>query len=214
MNFKQYLLMATRNKGKVQELAELLEDLSVQILTLADFPHLGEVEETGQTFSENAAIKARYAATETGLITLSDDSGLEVDALNGKPGVYSARFAGEPSDDQRNNEKLLAMLQGVPAEQRTARFVCAMAVVLPRRGALPEIFYTTGSCSGVILEEQRGKGGFGYDPLFYVPQLKKTFAELTLEEKNLISHRGQALREMVQILRPIYAEHCYSQEKA
>lgn len=197
MNSKRSLLIATRNQGKVVEVANLLDDLQLQILSLADFSHLTEVEETGNTFAENAALKAAYAAQETGLITLGDDSGLEVDSLNGQPGVYSARFAGEPSDDQRNNSKLLTMLQGVPPEKRRARFVCAMALAIPHSQGVPEVFYATGFCEGVILEEQKGEGGFGYDPLFFLPQLQKTFAQLTLEEKNLVSHRGKALQQMV-----------------
>jgi len=205
MPSKQTFLMATRNKGKALELASLLEDLPVEILTLQDFPNLREVEESGQTFAENAALKAVYAARETGLITLSDDSGLEVDALGGKPGVYSARFAGEPPDDRRNNRKLLTLLQNVPAEQRTARFVCVVALAIPASVGEPEVHYASGACEGVILEEERGDGGFGYDPLFYVPSLQKTFAELSLEEKNRISHRGQALHKAVRILRPLLA---------
>ncbi|MFY9174360.1 MAG: XTP/dITP diphosphatase [Peptococcia bacterium] len=203
MNSKRHiLLIASRNQGKAQEVADLLNELSlsIQILTMADFPHLAEVEETGSTFEENAALKAVYAAKETGLITLGDDSGLEVDSLNGQPGVYSSRFAGEPTDDQRNNSKLLTMLQGVPPEERTARFVCALALAVPQDSGLPEIFYATGYCEGVILEEQRGDGGFGYDPLFYVPQLQKTFAQLNPEEKNLLSHRGKAMQKMAKKL--------------
>lgn len=203
MNSKKYILMATRNKGKAEELADLLQDLPVQILTLQDFPDLAEVEETGLTFTENAALKADFAAKETGLITLSDDSGLEVDALNGEPGVYSARFAGEPSDDQQNNLKLLELLHGLPLEQRTARFVSVIALVNPISSEKREIFYSSGTCEGLILEDMHGDGGFGYDPLFFVPSLQKTFAQLTLEEKNLVSHRGQALRQVVPILGPL-----------
>lgn len=198
--------MATRNKGKAEELAQLLQDLPVQILTLQDFPDLPEVLETGRTFAENAALKAEFAAQATGLITLSDDSGLELDELNGEPGVYSARFAGEPSDDERNNRKLLELLRGLPPEQRTARFVSVIAVAVPNEVDKPVISYCRGTCSGVILEELRGCGGFGYDPLFYVPSLQKTFAQLTLEEKNRVSHRGQALRLAVQILRPLISK--------
>ena len=203
MNSKKYILMATRNKGKAEELAALLQDLPVQILTLQDFPDLAEVEETGLTFAENAALKADFAAKETGLITLSDDSGLEVDALNGEPGVFSARFAGEPSDDQQNNLKLLEVLKGLPLEQRTARFVSVISLVNPISSEKREISYSRGICEGLILEELRGDGGFGYDPLFFVPSLQKTFAQLTLEEKNLVSHRGQALRQVVPILVPL-----------
>jgi len=200
MTSKHSLLMATRNKGKAEELSQMLLDLPVQIVTLQDFPDLPEVAETGQTFAENAALKAVFAAERTGLITLSDDSGLEVDALQGRPGVYSARFAGEPSDDGRNNQKLLELLQGLPPQERTARFASVIAIAVPQKPQ-PQVHYSRGVCEGVILEELRGTGGFGYDPLFYVPGLAKTFAQLTLEEKNRISHRGAALREAVNILR-------------
>ncbi len=191
------IVMATRNKGKVTELKKLMEDLPVDILTLADFPHLPEVEEDGHTFLDNSVKKARLTAEATGLIAIADDSGLEVEYLNGQPGVYSARFAGEPTDDARNNEKLLTCLKGVPAEKRKARFVSVIAIAVPGG----ETYTATGTCEGVILTEPRGQGGFGYDPLFYVPDFAKTFAELTTEEKNSISHRGKALRKATVILR-------------
>jgi len=202
MTSKKKILMATRNKGKAEELLLLLQDLPLELLTLQDFPQLPDIAETGQTFAENAALKAVFAARETGLLSLSDDSGLEVDALHGSPGVYSARFAGEPTDDERNNQKLLEMLKGLPAEQRTARFVSVIAIAVPALPQ-PEVYYSRGVCQGIILEKPRGTGGFGYDPLFYVPELQKTFAELTTGEKNRISHRGQALRQASQILRSL-----------
>lgn len=191
------LLMATRNRGKVEELKSLLEGVPLEILTMLDFPGLPEAPEEHDTFRENAAQKALLAARETGLTALADDSGLEVDALGGQPGVKSARFAGEPADDHRNNRQLLSMLKGVPAERRQARFVSVIAIATPEG----ELNFAQGECEGIILEEMRGTGGFGYDPLFYLPEKKKTFAELTLEEKNLISHRGKALREAVTTLR-------------
>ena len=191
------LLAATHNRGKLVELKKLLEGLPVELLTLDDLPGFPPVEETGDTFRENAVIKAALLAKESGILTVADDSGLEVDALNGQPGVYSARFAGEPPDDRRNNRKLLQMLAGVPPAQRTARFVCVIAIATPDG----QVHTAEGQCEGIILTESRGEGGFGYDPLFYVPALQKTMAELTLEEKNRISHRGQALRKAAPILR-------------
>lgn len=190
------ILMATHNQGKVKELQVLLENLPVQMLTLQDYPELLEIEEKGTTFKENAIQKAQAAAEFSGLLTLADDSGLEVDALEGQPGVYSARFAGEPCHDQRNNLKLLQLLQTVTPDQRTARFRCVMALVTPQG----QIYTTEGRCEGVILQHSRGKGGFGYDPLFYLPEFGKTMAELTLAEKNKVSHRAQALQAMVPYL--------------
>lgn len=200
---KTKLLMATRNKGKVTELLELLAGLPVEIMTLADFPQLSDIEEKGRTFRENAVDKAVKAAEHTGLMSLADDSGLEVEILDGQPGIYSARFAGEPTDDNRNNLKLLSLLHNVPPEKRQARFVSVIAIASPGEKGEIEIFSTEGSIQGLILNEFRGTGGFGYDPLFYIPSLGKTFAQLNLEEKNLISHRGQALRKAAMILRPL-----------
>ncbi|MGI6144565.1 MAG: XTP/dITP diphosphatase [Peptococcia bacterium] len=193
------LLMATHNQGKAAELRNLLADLPVQILTLADFPDEFVIEETGTTFLENALQKAKAAAEFFGLPTLADDSGLEVDALQGQPGVYSARFAGEPCDDQRNNLKLLQLMQGIPTAQRTASFVSVIAFVTPQG----QVFTTEGRCEGIILESLRGTGGFGYDPLFYLPELGKTMAELTLAEKNTVSHRAKALKAMVSELQKL-----------
>ena len=193
------LFMATHNQGKAAELRNLLADLPVQILTLADFPDEFVIEETGTTFLENALQKAKAAAEFFGLPTLADDSGLEVDALQGQPGVYSARFAGEPCDDQRNNLKLLQLMQGIPTAQRTASFVSVIAFVTPQG----QVFTTEGRCEGIILESLRGTGGFGYDPLFYLPELGKTMAELTLAEKNTVSHRAKALKAMVSELQKL-----------
>lgn len=193
---KTRLLMATRNSGKLAELKNVLARLPVEICSLEDVPGLWTLEETGATFCENALQKARVAAQFSGLLTLADDSGLEVDALGGQPGIYSARFAGEQADDAQNNAKLLQLMQGLAPEKRTARFICCLAVVSPD-GREKTIL---GRCEGYILQELRGSGGFGYDPLFYLPALKKTFAELTLEEKEKISHRGRALRSAAAIL--------------
>jgi XTP/dITP diphosphohydrolase len=183
------LVLATRNEGKVKEIAALLAPLGIEVVSLAAFPEIPEIPEDGDTFVENALAKARAVAARTGQLVMADDSGLEVDALNGAPGVHSARFAGEPRDDARNNQKLLRLLEGVPWEQRSARFRCVIALVTP--GGMERV--AEGVCEGFIGYEPRGTGGFGYDPLFYVPEFDRTFAELDLDTKNRISHRGRAL---------------------
>lgn len=190
------LVLATKNEGKVREMTKLLAEQDVEVLSLADFPEIEEIVEDGETFRENAVIKATEVCMQTGLITLADDSGLEVDFLEGLPGVYSARFAGEGKDDSANNKKLLELLDGVPEEQRTARFKCAVAVA----DTDCFVYIAEGTCAGFIAEEQRGDGGFGYDPLFYLPEHGKTFAELDLETKNKISHRARALAGVLDIL--------------
>lgn len=191
------IVLATNNKGKVREFEVLLAGLPLEILTLADFPHLPEVVEDGTTFSENAAKKARETASATGLLALADDSGLEVDYLAGAPGVYSARYAGPQKSDGDNNARLLSDLAQVPAEKRTARFRCVIAIATPEgRVELAE-----GSCEGRIGFEPKGEGGFGYDPLFLVPEYGATFAELDLDIKNKISHRGKALKVAADLLR-------------
>lgn len=188
--------MASGNKGKIAELNKLLAHLNITIKSLGDYPTMPETVEDGETFQQNAIKKAREAAQFTGILALADDSGLEVDYLKGLPGVHSARFAGEPKDDAANNRKLLELMQGVPWEKRTARFRCVMALCTPQG----EIFTSDGSCEGYILEELKGKGGFGYDPLFYIPDYDQTFAELDIEIKNKISHRGKALSGALNIL--------------
>lgn len=193
------IILATQNQGKIRELQELLVDETIEVLSLRDLADWEEVEENGVTFADNAALKARVAAQKTGLIALADDSGLEVDALNGAPGVYSARFAGEPKDDERNNGKLLQQLESTSDDKRTARFRCALVVVTPEG----EEFLTEGSVEGQILRQRRGTDGFGYDPLFYVPEYARTMAELTLTEKNKLSHRAQAFRKVIPILQTL-----------
>jgi XTP/dITP diphosphohydrolase len=190
------LIVATRNRGKVTEIANALAHLPLQVLSLAEFDNIPDAVEDGDTFEANAVIKARHYAKYTKCACLADDSGLEVDALGGAPGVYSARFAGPDGDDAANNAKLLQELKDVPGEKRTARFRCVLAFA----GEQGEIITTEGSCEGVILHQAQGQGGFGYDPLFYVPDLDKTLAEIPVTEKNKISHRGQALRIMVKKL--------------
>lgn len=194
------LVIATNNKGKLQEFKKLLQPLNIRVYSLKDFPQIGEIEENGKTFSENALIKAKAVNKLTGLVSMADDSGLQVDYLDGLPGVYSARFAGEPKDDKANNRKLLALLQGVPLEKRTARFICAIAVI-DKEG---NQYLAEGCCEGLILEEEKGEAGFGYDPLFYVPQYQKTFAQLDMEIKNQISHRGKATEKALEILGRVF----------
>jgi XTP/dITP diphosphohydrolase len=203
----QTILVATTNPGKVRELRAMLGD-GVEWKSLADFPGVGEVEEDGATFAENARRKAIGYAQATGLWTLADDSGLVVDALGGAPGVNSARFSGAKAKgvdrkvvDQRNMEKLLSLLQGVPREKRTARFVCCLCLAGPEK-VLAE---TRGTLEGVITEEPAGVGGFGYDPVVLVPQLGKTVAEIGEDEKNAISHRGSAMRRLKPLLNELLA---------
>lgn len=186
------LVVASGNRGKLAEIAEILQGCVDRIYSPADFPHFPEVVEDGDTFDANARKKALSAAAATGMPALADDSGLVVDALGGRPGVYSARFAGEGCGDVANNEKLLSCLDGIESSGRSAAFHCVVALCYP-----------DGTCSafrgelqGFILESPRGEGGFGYDPLFYVPEFGKTLAELDMETKNRISHRGRALEEL------------------
>ncbi|QDI91071.1 XTP/dITP diphosphatase [Salicibibacter halophilus] len=185
------IVLATKNEGKRKELETLLAGAAA-VYSLRDYPDCPEIEETGETFVANARIKADYVAQFTGLPSLADDSGLAVDALDGSPGVYSARFAGEEKNDGKNNEKLLHCLEGVPREERTARFICALVYKNPNGEAIE----VEGTCEGEIVSEPKGTNGFGYDPLMYIPQLYKTLAELSSEEKNRISHRGKALQKM------------------
>lgn len=185
------LVLASRNKGKIKELQTLLTDLPWQVCSLLDFPDGPEVEEDGATFLENALKKASVVAKTLQMWTLADDSGLEVDYLNGAPGVYSARFAGVHGDDGKNNEKLLTLLDGVPWAQRTARFRAALAFVGPNG----EAWTTEGTCEGIIALAPQGDGGFGYDPLFYLPELGQTMAELPADLKNRISHRAVAMQK-------------------
>lgn len=189
------LVIATKNAGKLIEIRAAFAALPFEVVSLASFGEIAEAAEDGATFEENALSKARCYAAQTGCACLADDSGLEVDALDGRPGVYSARYAGAQATDAQNNAKLLAALAEVPEARRTARFRCALVYV---DGGAPVV--AEGCCEGRILTAARGAGGFGYDPLFYLPQLGKTLAEVTVEEKNAVSHRGEALREMARKL--------------
>ena len=186
------IVIATQNKGKVAEIALALSELPVKVLALSDFGDIPEPIEDGVSFLENALLKARYYAKYTGKACLADDSGLEVDFLQGAPGIYSARFAGETANDDDNNEKLLKELADVSIDRRTARFRCVLAFV----DSDETVLTTDGVCSGVIGTTMQGSGGFGYDCLFYIPELGKTMAEISKVEKNAISHRGQALKNI------------------
>ncbi|MEW6622570.1 MAG: XTP/dITP diphosphatase [Bacillota bacterium] len=195
------IVLATQNKGKVKEFTEMLEanDLNVQVISLLEIEDVPEIVEDGSSFKENAYIKAHKICLHTGLLTLADDSGLEVDYLNGAPGIHSARFAGEPKNDQKNNEKLLRLLEGVPSDGRTARFKCAICVMFPGG----DFYETEGVCEGVIASSPKGSNGFGFDPLFYLPQYGLTMAQLSSEEKNKISHRAKAFAKAIEILQKL-----------
>jgi XTP/dITP diphosphohydrolase len=194
------ILVASTNPGKLAELSAML-DLDIVWLGLADFPDAAEIEENGRTFAENARKKALGYANATGLWTIADDSGLVVDALGGEPGVRSSRFSGAKDEertllDHKNMTKVLQLLKGVPAERRTARFVCNLCLAEPEK-ILAQV---EGTLEGVVAEEETGSNGFGYDPVFLVPQLGKTVAQLTAEQKNAISHRGKAVRKLKPLL--------------
>lgn len=193
------LLLATANQNKVRELEKMLQGVSLQLKSLADFPDYQAPPEDGESFLANATCKAVAAAEHSGLLTLADDSGLQVDFLQGAPGVHSARYAGKEHDDKANNRKLLTALEGVPQEKRQAQFVCVVVVAAPNG----QFFYTQGSCKGEIAFSESGEGGFGYDPLFYLPNFGCSMAELSASEKNRISHRGQALAQMVPLLKKV-----------
>ncbi|MBE0376366.1 MULTISPECIES: XTP/dITP diphosphatase [Pseudoalteromonas] len=193
---KKTLVLATGNQGKVNELAQMLSPLEINVVPQSDF-NVPEVPETGTTFVENAIIKARHAAKITGLPAIADDSGLEVDGLNGAPGVYSARYAGEHASDQDNIDKLLVELADNP--NRSARFWCVL--VLMRHADDPTPLICSASWEGQITQSQDGQGGFGYDPVFYVPDLNCTSAQLTKQQKNAVSHRGTALKQLLSELK-------------
>lgn len=198
------ILVATRNPGKRREYAELLADIdmggeAVEWLTLDDAGIDREVEETGETFKDNALLKAIAYAQESGLLTLADDSGLAIDALDGAPGVYSARYAGPDASDRDRYQKVLRELEGVPVQERGARFVCVVAIATPEGGT----YTAEGDVGGQIAYEPRGSNGFGYDPIFHIPGLRMTMAQLPSETKNRISHRADALEKIKPTLKRV-----------
>ncbi len=193
---RRKLLLATNNQAKVREYKSLLQDLPYELVTLAEQGIATVVDEVGESLEENARLKATLLAAESQLLALADDSGLEVDVLGGEPGRLSARYAGENASDEDRVDYLLLRLKGVPWEKRSARFRCVIAIATPD----DEVEFCSGECQGFITLEPRGEQGFGYDPVFYLPELDKTMAELPLEIKNQVSHRGQAAREAYQLL--------------
>ncbi len=194
---KRKIVFATGNAGKMREIREILADMDLEVVSMAEIGADIEIEENGATFEENAAIKARAVGKVCGEIVLADDSGLEVDHLNREPGIYSARYMGEDTPYSIKNANIIQRLEGVPREERTARFVCAIAAVFPDG----EEVVTHGEIEGWIDYEEKGSNGFGYDPIFSVPEFGRTTAELSDEEKNSVSHRGRALRKMKDELR-------------
>ena len=187
------IVFATGNAGKIKEIRMIMEDTGLEVVSMKDAGIKADIEENGKTYEENALIKARAVAAFTKDIVMADDSGLEIDALNKEPGIYSARYLGEDTPYSIKNANLIQRLEGVPEEKRTARFVCAIAAVLPDG--------TRATIEGRIGYEEKGTNGFGYDPIFYVPEFGKTTAELTEEEKNQVSHRGKALELMKEELK-------------
>lgn len=198
------MVLATNNQHKIEEIKDIISDPELEISTLNDFPDFPKVEETGKTLEENAILKAkaiyRFASLTTtqftNLITLADDSGLEVDALDGAPGVFSSRFAGEHCSYKDNNIKLLSLMKNIPWEKRGATFVCVVAIAKD----LDNIKTVRGEVRGIIAYEEKEENGFGYDPVFYLPELSKTFAQLSFKEKNIISHRAKAFRKAKELI--------------
>ncbi len=189
------IVLATNNSHKVSEFRAAFEQMGVEVelLTIKETGFQGEIIEDADSFDGNALIKARALCEYSGLVAIADDSGLAVDALGGAPGVYSARFAGDGATDEQNNEKLLSLLKSMPDATRDAKFVCSICVCRPDG----EVLYAHGESKGIIIDEYRGDGRFGYDPIFYYAPMNKTFAEMTKEEKNQISHRGKAIKELL-----------------
>ena len=190
------IIVASRNKGKVREIRKVLKGLGFRIYSLGDFKGVPEIEEDGRSFVENALKKARFYSNYLGKLTLSDDSGLEVDILKGLPGIYSARYAGKRATNRKNNRKLLREMEGIPLSKRGARFKCAIGIAAPDGWEA----VVEGSCKGRIGFREVGGRGFGYDPLFILPQFGKTMAQLSIEGKNRISHRGKALRKLKKVI--------------
>lgn len=198
------LLVATHNKGKVAEFADMLHDMAIEWLSLDDVGVMQDVEETGQTFRENGILKAQVYAAVSGLLTLADDSGLEVDALDGAPGVYTARYGGEGLTAVQRYQKLLDDIKHVPEPQRTARFRCVIVLAAPNGTLLGE---SEGVCEGRIAQAPAGDNGFGYDPIFYLPEFGQTMAQLDAAQKHQISHRGRAMQAIAPRLRTVLRQH-------
>ncbi|MED1204835.1 XTP/dITP diphosphatase [Heyndrickxia acidicola] len=194
------IIIATKNRGKANEFSDMLEPYGFRVKTLLDIPNSIDVDETGSTFEENAILKAEAISMQYNIITIADDSGLVVDALDGRPGVYSARYAGEAKNDQENMDKVLIEMETIPDSQRTARFYCALAVAVPGKKTIT----VSGTCEGKILRQPQGTNGFGYDPIFWVPAKEQTLAQLQADEKNKISHRGMALKKLSAILNELF----------
>ena len=203
MSEKKKIIFATTNEGKMKEIRMILSDLNVELLSLKDAGIKVDIEENGTTFEENAIIKAKAICEMTGEIVLADDSGLEVDYLHGEPGIYSARYLGEDTSYDIKNNHIIDLLAGIPDDQRTARFVCVIACAFPDGRTIT----VRGVIEGRIGYEQKGENGFGYDPILYLPEFGMTSAEITMEQKNAISHRGKALEAMKKEL-----EHYFEEE--
>lgn len=186
------IIIATKNKGKAKEFEQLFSKYGIEVKTLVDVPEIPDIEETGTTFEENAVIKAEAISKISSSYVVADDSGLVIDALEGRPGVFSARYAGPDKDDEANIDKVLGEMDGVQDEKRTARFYCALAIAGPGF----ETVTVNGTCEGLILNERHGSGGFGYDPIFYVPSEGKTMAEMSADRKNELSHRAAAMKNL------------------
>lgn len=194
------IIIATKNSGKVKDFEQLFKSKGFVIKSLLDYPEIPDVEETGKTFAENAKLKSEQISTILQRAVIADDSGLSIDALDGEPGVYSARYAGEQKDDQDNIKKVLLNLEGVPYEKRTARFHCALALTIPNQ----ETYLVDGTCEGIISTQSKGEHGFGYDPIFFLPEQNKTMAQLSSEEKNKISHRANALKKLQSMINQMF----------
>lgn len=203
-DFQKEIVIATRNPGKMKEIASILKSSQIKFLSLLDFPQIPEVIEDGTTFAENARKKASIISQLTGRLAIADDSGLCVEALQGRPGIFSSRFAGEKATDKERYQKLLKQMQGIPIAKRKAAFFCAIAIASPQG----KVQVVEGKCSGLISLSPRGTHGFGFDPIFLLPKLGKTMAELSPEEKNKISHRARALKKLKKILPTFLSSSC------
>lgn len=196
----RHVIIATKNKGKAKEFEALFSALDVEILTLLDLDDAPDIEETGTSFEENATLKAEAIANMTGKIVIADDSGLVIDELDGRPGIFSARYAGEDKNDEANIDKVLFEMKDVPDEKRTARFFCSLAI----SGPSMKTIVVNGTCEGKILTERKGTNGFGYDPIFYALDARKSMAEMSSNEKNKISHRAEALHNLKPVIEEIF----------